>query len=129
MKTELSKKAFLGLDKWLIPIPAFMIRNDVRSSGDLICQETRVVTDLERQVQFYVVQRISDTNQPVLPGDISTDLNIPLDQVISIIEKLESLKVFFYRYNSLGINWAYPVTSDEREHKLTFDDGKKCTAA
>ena len=129
MNTELSKKAFLGLDKWLIPIPAFMIRNDVRSSGDLICQETRVVTDLERQVQFYVVQRISDTNQPVLPEDISTDLNIPLDQVISIIEKLESLKVFFYRYNSPGINWAYPVTSDEREYKLTFDDGKKCTAA
>ena len=129
MNTELSKKAFLSLDKWLIPIPAFMIRNDVRSSGDLICQETRVVTDLERQVQFYVVQRISDTNQPVLPEDISTDLNIPLDKVISIIEKLESLKVFFYRYNSPGINWAYPVTSDEREYKLTFDDGKKCTAA
>ena len=129
MKTELSNKAFLGLDKWLIPIPAFLIRNDVRSSGDLICQETRVVTDLERKVQFYVVQRISDTNQPVLPVEISTDFNIPLAQVISIIEKLESLKVFFYRYNSPGINWAYPVTSDESEYKLTYDDGKKCTAA
>lgn len=129
MQTELSRKAFLGLDKWLIPIPAFMVRNDVRSSGNLICRESRQITDLERQVHFYVVKRVSDTNQPVLPQDISTALTIPLDQVISIIEKLESLKVFFYRYNSPGINWAYPVTSDECDYNLTFDDGEECTAA
>ena len=97
--------------------------------GQLICRETALVTEEERRLHRYVVQRVTDTNQPVLPEDISVALDMPLDQVLKMIEKLEALKVFFYRYNSTGINWAYPVTSDEREYKLTFNSGKECTAA
>jgi hypothetical protein len=76
-----------------------------------------------------VVSSVTASNQPVSLGDIVRGLSLPLSRVEEIVNKLEDLKVFFYRYNNPGINWAYPVTAEEREYKLTFSSGEGCTAA
>ena len=54
---------------------------------------------------------------------------MPLDLVRDIVDKLEGMKVFFYRYNSQGINWAYPVTTENGVYKMTFSTGKQFNAA
>jgi hypothetical protein len=45
-------------------------------------------------------------------------LDMPLDRVKTIVNKLEEMKTFFYRYNCPGINWAYPVTTEDSGHIL-----------
>jgi hypothetical protein len=72
---------------------------------------------------------VTDTNAPVTPEHIAKKLDMPLDWVKDVVEKLEEMKVFFYRYNSEGINWAYPVTSEETVHKVAFTTGEQCNAA
>lgn len=129
MQKLLTKKAFLGYKSWLIPLPVYLIKKKIQSSGALISKETADVTAEERQIHRYVVRRMTDTNQAVQPENIVDDLDLPLERVLTAIDRLEALKVFIFRYNSSGINWAYPVTTTEREFKLTFDDGKECTAA
>ena len=113
----------------MLPLPEFIVKNSARSSGQMICRKTADITEEERQVHWYVVRAVTDTNQPVQLEDIASALKLPLVRVQEIIQKLESLKVFFYRYNSRGINWAYPVTSDPNRYHLTFSTGEECTAA
>ena len=129
MVPELSKKAYMGIWRFMIPIPKFMIKRDVKQMANAICRATVDVSEEERRVHRFVVTTMTDTNEPVTPEHISEKLDIPIDRVIVIVDKLEKLKVFFYRYDNEGINWAYPVTSESNNYKMTFNTGEQCTAA
>ena len=76
-----------------------------------------------------MVATITDNHQAVTPELIAQALEMPLDQVHAIVDKLESLKIFFYRYNNVGINWAYPVTTEERRYRMSFSSGEHFYAA
>ena len=129
METKLKKQAFLGLGRLFIPLPNALFKSEIQKSARAICRETAHLTEEERRLHRFVVSTISQTNQDVPLDLIERQLDLPADQVLEIVEKLEDLKVFFYRYNSPGINWAYPVTAEDRIYQLTFSDGKGCTAA
>ena len=129
MATDLSKKAFMGIWRFMIPLPGFMIRRDVKQMVNAICRKTVDVSEEERKIQHFVVMTMTDTNEPVTAEHIAEKLDMPLDRVKEIVDKLEKMKVFFYRYDSEGINWAYPVTSESRPFKMTFSTGEQFTAA
>ena len=94
-----------------------------------ICRKTANVSEEERKVHRFVVMTMTETNEPVTPEYIAEKLEMALDQVKDTIHKLEELKVFFYRYNHHGINWAYPVTAEKQIHKMVFSTGEQCHAA
>ena len=129
MEKSLQKKAFLGLSRFFIPLPDALFKSEIQKSARAICRETAHLVDDERRLHRFVVNTITRTNQDVPLDLIERQLDLSADRVLEIVEKLEDLKVFFYRYNSPGINWAYPVTTEDRVYKLTFSDGKRCTAA
>jgi hypothetical protein len=129
MDTQLKKKAFLGLGRFFILLPEPLFKSEIRKSAQAICRETAHLNEEERRLHRFVVSTISQTNDDVPLSLIAEELDLTPDRVLEIVEKLEDLKVFFYRYNSPGINWAYPVTSEDRVYKLAFSDGKSCTAA
>ena len=75
-----------------------------------------------------VLQSCKEEDEPAAEY-IADKLDMPLDRVRDIVDKLEEMKVFFYRYNSQGINWAYPVTAENVVHKMVFSTGEQCNAA
>jgi hypothetical protein len=129
MTVNLKRKAFLGIGCLIIPLPRFLLNQNVNQTVQLICQETADLSGEERALHRYVVNQVTNTSQPVQLDDIARDLNLSGDQVIEIVKKLEDLKVFFYRYESEGINWAYPVTAEQRIYQMSFSSGENCTAA
>jgi len=129
MKVDLKRKAFIGIWRFMIPLPQALIKKDIRKMADAICRKTADVSDEERKVHRFVVMTMTETNEPVTLEYIAEKLDMPLDRVRDVVDKLEEMKVFFYRYNSQGINWAYPVTSENVVHKMAFSTGEQCNAA
>ncbi len=60
---------------------------------------------------------------------ISQGVNLPIEHVEAVVDKLEKIKTFIYRYQDKAINWAYPVTVDNTPHQITFSTGERINAA
>ena len=129
MTVNLKRKALIGIWRFMIPLPQAMIKKDIRKAADAICRKTADVSEEERKVHRFVVMAMTETNEPVAAEYIADKLDMPLDRVKDIVDKLEEMKVFFYRYNSQGINWAYPVTAENVVYKMAFSTGEQCNAA
>ena len=129
MKKGLERKAFIGIWRFMIPLPQAIVSRDITKTAGAICRKTADVSEEERELHRFVVRTVTDTNEPVPLGNIAQKLDMPLDRVKEIVGRLEQMKVFFYRYENPGINWAYPVTAEDTGHKLTFSTGEQCTAA
>ncbi len=129
MKVDLKKKAFVGIWRFMIPLPQAMVKKDSNAMANAICRRTADVSDEERKVHYFVVKTLTDTAEPVTSEHIAEKLDMPLDRVKAIVDKLEEMKIFFYRYNSPGINWAYPVTAEECGYKMTSNEGAQFNAA
>jgi transcription initiation factor IIE alpha subunit len=110
-------------------LPQALIKSLIRRTADAICRKTADVSEEERKVHRFVVMTMTETNEPVTSEYIAEKLHMPLNRVRDIVDKLEEMKVFFYRYNNQGINWAYPVTAENVVHKTTFSTGEQCNAA
>jgi hypothetical protein len=129
MEADLKRKVFLGIGRFMLPLPLVLIKKAISRTADAICRITADVSEEERRVHRFVVMTMTETNEPVTSEHIAAKLDMPLDRVRQIVDKLEGMKVFFYRYNGQGINWAYPVTAENVVHKMTFSTGEQCSAA
>jgi hypothetical protein len=129
MTSILRNKAFIGIGRFMLPLPQALVRRDIHHTATAICRKTVDINEEERMVHRFVVTAITDTKQPVTPELIARELEMPLDRVHEIVDRLESLKVFFYRYNNIGINWAYPVTAEDQLYRMSFETGKTFYAA
>lgn len=126
---DLQCKAFIGIWRFLLPLPQALVRRDIRNSAYAICRKSVDISEDERRVHRFVVTAITNTCKPVTPEMIAQELDMPLDRVKTIVDKLEGMKFFFYRYNNVGINWAYPVTAEDQLYKMRFDTGEQFYAA
>ena len=81
MEIELKKKAYLGVGRFMIPLPLFLLKSEITKSANTICKATAHLSDEERMVHRFVVNTITDTNQDVSLGKIASCLDIPLDRV------------------------------------------------
>ena len=129
MKADSKRKVFIGIGRFMLPLPLALIKKAIRDMADAICETTVDVSEEERSLHRFVVKTMTETNEPVAAEYIADKLDMPLDRVKDIVDKLEEMKVFFYRYNSQGINWAYPVTAENVVHKMAFSTGEQCNAA
>ncbi|MFC1819462.1 hypothetical protein ACFLZG_00045 [Thermodesulfobacteriota bacterium] len=129
MNVDFKRKAFIGIWRFMILLPQAMIKKDIRTMAEAICRKTADVSDEERKVHRFVVMTMTETNKPVTSEYIAEKLDIPIDRIRDIVDKLEEMKVFLYRYDSRGINWAYPVTAENVVHKMAFSTGEQCNAA
>jgi hypothetical protein len=87
------------------------------------------MTRQHHQVRNFVVRNLPRIAQPISPELIADKLKIPLSRVNKILVELEQ-NLFFLVRNSHGhVSWAFPVTSDQTRHLLTFSTGEQTYAA
>ncbi len=65
MKVDLKRKAFIGIGRFMIPLPQALVKKDIRKMADAICRKTAGVSDEESKVHRFVVMTMTDTNEPV----------------------------------------------------------------
>ncbi len=87
------------------------------------------MTDAHHQIRYFVVKEMANIQRPIEPEFISEKLNMPIEQVTSILDELES-KLFFLARNEQGaVAWAYPMTVETTPHKLSFASGERLYGA
>lgn len=120
---------FMGIGKYVVPIPRVISNKGLEKGVSGAKKRAQLLTEEERKVHHYVVDRMSTAKKPITAELISDELGMPLKVVEEIVDKLEVLKTFLYRSNGEGINWAYPLSLDDTGHKLIVNTGESFNAA
>ena len=87
------------------------------------------MTEAHHQIRYFVVKEMAITCKPIEPEFISAKLNMPIEQVRSILDELESKLFFLVRNGQGAVAWAYPVTVEVTPHKLDFASGERLYGA
>ena len=75
------------------------------------------------------VTELVRTAQPIEPETFSQQLNIPFSRTVEILDELERNLFFLVRNDEGAVSWAFPVTTDQTPHKLTFSTGERLYGA
>jgi hypothetical protein len=122
------EKVYLGIGKRMVPVPEFIFRPMVKRDTKRIASRPTLEPD-QRRVQHFAVREIPRRREAIAPEVFAAELDLPLEQVLQILDELEQRMTFLCRRDGEGVNWAYPVTSDETPHQIRIDGGAAFSAA
>ncbi len=87
------------------------------------------MSPLHHRVRNFVVRELPRLGRPMPPGFIARSLDVPLEQVLPVLDDLEQHLFFLVRDEQGAVVWAYPVTVAQTPHALTFSSGERLYAA
>ena len=129
MKTEPVRKMYMGIGKYLIPIPLVISNKGLEKGVSGAKTKAGLLSEEERKVHHFVVKKMASVEQPIKAELIAGETSLPVDEVVKAIDKLEGLKTFLYRSDGREINWAYPLSLDDTGHRMTVSTGEQFSAA
>jgi hypothetical protein len=129
MRNDLKHKLFMGFRGFLLRIPPLLSEKGARKGEKGARANADSLSKEERRVHHFVVMKMAVAKDPITADLISSELEMPNDRVIEIINKLESLKTFIYRSDGKGIDWAYPLSLENTGFRLKASSGEQFFAA
>jgi DNA-directed RNA polymerase sigma subunit (sigma70/sigma32) len=113
----------------MVPLPQALSAIGTKSSVSALRAIAARLSKDERRVHHFVVREMAIAEEPITLELIGERLNLSVRRVADIVDKLESLKTFFYRNDSDGINWAYPLSLEDTGHEMIAGTGERFFAA
>jgi hypothetical protein len=129
MKTQMKRKMYMGVWRFMVPVPQTVSTKGLQRGVSGAKTKSDRLTEEERKVHHFIVKQLAIAQEPIMAEFIGEKLNISLTRVKDIVKKLEAMKTFCYRYDSQGINWAYPLAFEDTGHKMTASTGEQFFAA
>ena len=129
MKTNMDRKMFMGIGRFMIPIPQIVSKRGLDKGASGARAKAELLSEEERQVHYFIVKKMAVAKEPITAELVSEELGIEVNRVEEIIDKLGGLKTFLYRSDGKGINWAYPLSLDNTGHEITASTGERFFAA
>jgi len=129
MEQNVKHKLYIGYKGIMLPIPQVLSKKGAQKGEKGARGNANSLTDLERRVHHFIVLKMVKATEPITSDMIADEMEIPLDHICSIIDKLENLKTFIYRSDGKGIDWAYPLSLDNTGFLMTSYSGDKFFAA
>ena len=125
----MSEMILLGRGRHISEIPREMWEQHLAQvpahSGDRLS----FMSEEHRRVRYFVVRELPSRGTPLGPEEISSALQLPLEQVETILDELERKLFFLVRNERRAVAWAYPVTVEPTPHHLSFSGGERLYAA
>jgi len=115
----------LGVWNYVLPIPGPIWRSQVHEDPARL----DFMSEQHHRVRDFAVTELPRIEEPLTPGFIAQELNLPPAQVVDLLNDLERHMTFLFRNEEGAVTWAYPVTVDETPHYLTFSTGERQYAA
>ena len=129
MKTNMDRKMYMGIGRFMIPIPQVVSNRGLEKGASGARAKAELLSEEERRVHYFVVKKMAVAKEPITAELVGEELGIPVNRVEKTIDKLEGLKTFLYRSDGKGINWAYPFSLENTGHKMTAPTGEQFFAA
>ena len=120
---------YLGRGLKMLPAPEAMWKKHLTQTPDHSHERLKFMTEAHHQVRYFVVQELLNQQKPIEPELISEALQMPLEQVQSLLDELERELFFLVRNEQNQVAWAYPVTVEKTPHKLKFSSGEQLYGA
>ncbi len=112
-----------------VKVPAFLWKRVVEREARKITAQLGGLTAEHVSVRSFLVQEIAERAEPVSAQHIADRLQLPLPRVQTILQQLETHKLFLARNDAGAVSWAYPVTADVTPHRLELSSGELLYAA
>ena len=125
----MNKSLLLGLWSFLLRIPRPIWQQEVARSARAAEKSLAFMTADHHKVRDFVVRELPGFAKPIPPETIARNLNLELQQVVSILDELEKNMTFLYRDEGGAVTWAYPVTVERTPHRITFSTGEQIYSA
>ena len=109
----------------MIRVPAVAWKRNVRSEARRSAARLAFMSPVHHRVRNFVVTELPRTTQPLNPETIAAALGLEPDLVAQILGELEAHLTFLFRSDGDNVDWAYPVTTEQTPHKVTFDNGER----
>ena len=87
------------------------------------------MSEEHHEIRRSAVTELVRTGQPIEPETFSQQLDIPISRTVEILDELERNLFFLVRNDEGAVSWAFPVTTDQTPHKLTFSTGERLYGA
>jgi hypothetical protein len=116
----------LGIWRMMISVPPALWQRQMAKETHA---DLAFMTPQHHQVRDFVVREMPRFGRPLPPHLIATELHLPVERVITILNELQREMTFLFRNAAGAVTWAYPVTVDETPHRLTFSSGERLYAA
>lgn len=129
MKAGQNRKMYMGIDKFMIPIPLAISNSGLKKGVSGAESKAQLLTEEERRIHHFVVRKMASVEKPIRAELVADEIGLPVSEVENAIDKLESLKTFLYRSDGRAIDWAYPLSLEETGHRMTVDTGEQFNAA
>jgi len=124
-------RIMLGLWKYMLNVPPYLLDMRKQLEKNKLRYEAAMgfMTSDHRRVHHFAVRELPKIGKPLSPGLIATNLNMPRQQVVHILNDLEEHMTFLFRNKQGEVTWAYPVTVEKTPHHLMFSTGEQAYAA
>ena len=109
----------------MLRVPAAVWKRNVRSEAGRSAARLDFMDPIHHRVRNFVVTELPRAGEPLNPEAIAAGLQLENDVVEEILDELEAHLTFLYRTDGRNVDWAYPVTTEQTPHKLTFDNGER----
>ncbi len=119
----------LGLWQFLVPVPPRIWTKEIARSAKKGAAGLAFMSADHHRVRDFVVSELPRAGAPLPPGLITRCLDLPVEQVVSILDELEKHMTFLFRNPQGEVAWAYPVTVDPTPHRIIFSTGEQVYAA
>jgi len=80
-------------------------------------------------VRDFVVREMPRQSRPLSPQQIASVTALNLPRVSMILSDLEKNLFFLVRDQQGNVSWAFPVTTDQTAHHLSFSTGERIYGA
>ena len=129
MKTYPVRKMYMGIGKFMVPIPLAISNSGLKKGVSGAESKAQRLSEEERRIHHFVVRKMASVDEPIKAELVAEETGLSVDEVERAIDKLESLKTFLYRSDGRGIDWAYPLSLDDTGHRMTVNTGESFNAA
>ena len=129
MRNNIKRKMLMGIGGLMVPVPQLITSKGLEKGVAGARAKANLLSVEERKIQHFIVREMARAKTPLIPEMVSKELDMPLGQVRTTIDKLEKMKTFLYRSDGKGINWAYPLSQEDTGHKITVNTGERFFAA
>ncbi len=129
MQSNLKHKMFMGIGSFMVPIPQAISGKGLKRGVLGAKAKADILSTEERRVHHFIVKKIAVAKKPITAESVSEELDVQAKRVEKIIDKLEAMKTFLYRSDGKGVNWAYPLSLENTDHRMTVSTGEQFFAA
>jgi hypothetical protein len=113
----------------MIPVPGVLWQWQIRKRAAETKAHLGFMSEEHHLVREFAVRELPNVGEPLSPEFVAEELDLPIDEVKSILGDLDKHMTFVCRNAEGAVVWAYPVTAERTPHHVTFSTGEELYAA